>query len=128
MKPENVMQAVMDRYARAVNASDSKAYADLFTPDAIRVPPGSEPENGREAIARREQSDYDMARWNIQMTLIEAIALGESWVHGLVRAQANVTFHKDGQRVAKQAIKSLLLEKQPSGEWLIKRYLTNLLE
>jgi ketosteroid isomerase-like protein len=81
---DDVVKSMMERYTRAVNANDSAAYSKLFAADAIRVPPGSDPEYGPAQIAKSEQSDYDQARWSIKMTLIDALGLNEQWVYGLV--------------------------------------------
>lgn len=42
---------------RSSTSSDSAAYATLFAPDAIRIPPGSDPEHGPDAIRKGEQAD-----------------------------------------------------------------------
>ena len=41
-----IVQQMCERYQAAVSANDSKVYGALFAADAIRVPPGSEPEYG----------------------------------------------------------------------------------
>ncbi len=122
----SVVRSLMERYAAAVNGSDPTAYAELFTPDAIRVPAGSDPEYGPEQIAATEREDYELARWTVRMRLIDAMAIGDKWVHGLVHADAQLTYHEDGSQDEKHATKSFLLERQPSGAWLIKRYMWNL--
>jgi ketosteroid isomerase-like protein len=55
---DSALQAMCDSYAGAVSASDSARYAKLFTDDAIRMPPGAEPEYGPEQIQKAEQADY----------------------------------------------------------------------
>lgn len=56
-----IVKAMCGKYQAAVSANDSAAYRKLFAIDAIRVPPGSEPEHGPDAIAASEQKDYDVA-------------------------------------------------------------------
>ena len=46
-----VVETMCERYQTAVSANDSVAYGRLFSADAIRIPPGAEPEHGREEIA-----------------------------------------------------------------------------
>jgi uncharacterized protein (TIGR02246 family) len=123
---DDVVKSMMERYTRAVNANDSAAYSKLFAADAIRVPPGSDPEYGPAQIAKSEQSDYDQARWSIKMTLIDALGLNEQWVYGLVHVDASLSFYADGKKAAKHATKAFLLQRQPNGDWLIKRYIWNL--
>ena len=54
--PMAVVEKHCERYQTAVSNNDSEAYSNLFAEDAIRIPPGSEPEHGRDEIRRGEQS------------------------------------------------------------------------
>lgn len=45
------------KYQAAVSANDSAAYRKLFATDAVRIPPGSEPEKEPDEIAASEQKD-----------------------------------------------------------------------
>ena len=45
---DEILEAMCQSYSSAVNASDSVTYAQLFTQDAIRMPPGANPEYGPE--------------------------------------------------------------------------------
>ena len=45
----------------AVNANDATVYRNLFAVDAIRNPPGSDPERGRDEISTSEQEGYDIS-------------------------------------------------------------------
>lgn len=121
-----IAHALMDRYSAAVNANDSAAYQKLFTADAIRIPPGADPEYGPEQIAGSEQADYDVARWTIKMSLIDAKSLSEDWIFAFIHVDAQLEFYADGSNGEKHANKGFLLHRQPSGEWLISRYLWNL--
>ena len=49
---EEVVRSMCERYASAVNANDSMAYSKLFTQDAVRIPPGSDPEYVRTKFER----------------------------------------------------------------------------
>jgi ketosteroid isomerase-like protein len=115
-----------ESYASAVNANDSVAYSKLFTADAIRMPPGSEPEHGPDEIRQGEQADYDVARWSIRSTPVDALQIAEDWIYGIAHVDAATTAHADGATSSFQATKSWLLQKQPSGEWLIARQMWNL--
>ena len=49
-----VFQEMCQKYEAAVNANDSKAYSQLFAPDAIRIPPGSELLSHRNSSTRKK--------------------------------------------------------------------------
>lgn len=125
--PKAVVEEMCGRYQAAVNANDSEAYGRLFAPDAIRIPPGSQPEHGPEAIARSEQSDYDTARWTIRSTPMDALGIAEDWVYGIAHVDVTTVAHDDGASRSFEATKTWLLHREPSGEWRIARQMWNLL-
>lgn len=123
---DDVVNAMCQRYASAVNANDSAAYAMLFAADAIRIPPGSEPEYGPDQIRRGEQADYDVARWSIRSSPIDALQINDEWVYGIAHVDATTVAHADGKEASFKATKTWLLQRQASGEWLIARQMWNL--
>ena len=74
---DEVLEKMCRSYAGVVNANDSVAYAKLFTDAAIRIPPGSEPERGRDRIRQGEQADYHIATWSIRSTPLDALQIAE---------------------------------------------------
>ena len=121
-----VVRSMCDAYARAVNASDSEAYGKLFTPDAIRIPPGSELERGPEEIAKSEQVSYDEGRMSIRSTPADVVELGEGWIYALAHVDGDFVARTGGTRSEFRATKAWLLEQQPSGEWLLARHMWNM--
>jgi uncharacterized protein (TIGR02246 family) len=123
---DEVVKSMCERYASAVNANDSVAYSKLFAADAIRMPPGSEPEYGPDQIRRGEQADYDVAKWSIRSTPVDALQIAEDWVYGIALVDATTTAYADGAQSSFQATKTWLLQRQASDEWLIARQMWNL--
>ena len=115
-----------ERYQTAVSSNDSGAYRLLFAEDAVRIPPGSEPERGTDEIARSEQRDYDTAKWSIRSAALDALRIDDDWVYGVAEVDVNTVAHADGAKKSFQATKTWLLQRQPSGGWLIKRQMWNL--
>jgi len=122
---DDVLQTMCQSYSSAVNASDSVAYAKLFTQDAIRMPPGANPEYGPGEIQRGEQADYDVAKWNVQFTPRDALPINEDWTYGIADVEVNMVAHADGKTSNFRLTVAWLLQRQPSGEWLIKRQMWN---
>ena len=120
-----IVRSMCIAYASAVNASDSLAYSKLFTTDAIRMPPGSEPEYGPEQIRRGEQADYDAVRLSIRSTPVDAVQASDEWVYGIAQIEGTATNHADGTTSSFRATKTWLLQRQASGEWLIARQMWN---
>jgi ketosteroid isomerase-like protein len=121
-----VLETTCERYQAAVSANDSAAYRKLFAVDAIRIPPGSEPEHGPDAISKNEQKDYDVAKWNIISRPLDALRVNDDWVYGVAEVDVSTVAHADGATKSFKATKTWLLQKAPSGEWLIRRQMWNL--
>ena len=122
---DEVFEAMCQSYSSATNASDSVTYAKLFTQDAIRMPPGANPEYGPEQIQRGEQADYDVAKWNVKFTPRDALSIAEDWMYGIADVEVSTVAHADGETSNFRLTAAYLLQRQPSGEWLIKRQMWN---
>jgi ketosteroid isomerase-like protein len=124
--PMEIVESMCERYQSAVSANDSSAYSQLFSTDAIRVPPGAEPEHGPEAIAKSEQKDYDVATWTIRSRPLDALWIADDWVYGIAEADVETVAHSDGASRSFKVTKSWLLHREPNGDWQIKRQVWNL--
>lgn len=120
-----VVRSMCDAYASAVNASDSAAYGRLFTPDAIRIPPGAELEHGPDEIAKGEQAGYDDYQLTIRSTPVDVIELGDEWIYALANVEGEAVARADGSSSTFRATKAWLLHRLPSGEWRLARHLWN---
>ena len=120
-----VVETMCERYQSAVSANDSEAYGRLFCADAIRIPPGGEPEHGPDEIIRSEQKDYDVATWSVRSTPLDALRIDDNWVYGFAEADVTTAPHDGGAKSAFKVTTSWLLRRERSGEWLIKRQIWN---
>lgn len=123
---EVVVMSLCEAYAGAVNASDSTAYSKLFESDAIRMPPGEEPEEGREAIRAGEQASYYLVELSVRSTPRDVIPLGDAWIYAIADIEGHAVAHADGTKSFFRATKTWLLHQQASGEWLIARQMWNM--
>jgi ketosteroid isomerase-like protein len=121
-----VLKAMCEKYQAAVSANDSTAYRKLFAADAIRIPPGSEPEHGPAEISKNEQKDYDVANWTVQLTPLDALRIDDQWVYGIAQGNVRTVAYVDGATNSFQTTKTWLFHREDSGEWLIKRQIWNL--
>ncbi len=123
---DEVLKAMSDAYANAVNAGDSGKYASLFAADAIRMPPGAELERGPEEIRKAEQADYDQGTWRVKFTPRDALVINEDWVYGIADGEVSITPHDAGETKDVRLTVTWLYGRQLSGEWLIKRQMWSL--
>ncbi len=123
---KEVFKAMCDKYSVAVSANDSVAYGKLFAKDAIRIPPGSEPEHGPEEILQSEQKDYDVAKWTVKLIPLDALRIDDEWIYGIAQGNVNTASYADGTTNSFKTYKTWLLRREESGQWLIKRQMWNL--
>ncbi len=127
VEADEVLTAMSEAYASAVNAGDSATYATLFAQDAIRMPPGADLEHGPDEIRRAEQADYDEGKWNVAFTPRDALAITDDWVYGIADGRVSIVPHAGGETSNVHLTVTWLYERQqPSGEWLIKRQMWSL--
>uniref|UniRef100_A0A832H390 Nuclear transport factor 2 family protein n=1 Tax=Oscillatoriales cyanobacterium SpSt-402 TaxID=2282168 RepID=A0A832H390_9CYAN len=127
MDANEIFKVFCEKYQSAVSANNSEAYGKLFAADAIRVPPGAEPEHGPDEISKSEQKDYDVAKWTVQLTPLDVLRIDDHWIYGIARGAVSTIAHADGATKSYRTTKTWLLHQEDSGEWLIKRQMWNLL-
>ena len=74
---EAALRAVADQYVKATLAGDAKAIANLYTEDAVEMPPNMAPVKGRQAILQYYEKQFasgKIARFSL--THLESRALG----------------------------------------------------
>ena len=106
-----VFKTMCEKYQAAVNANDSVAYHKLFAPDAI---------------AKSEQKDYDVAKWTVQLTPLDALKIDERWIYGIARGNVKIFAYDDGATRSFKTTKTWLFHREDSGEWSITRQIWNL--
>ena len=121
----DVVADMCQAYSGAVNASDAARYSRLFADDAIRMPPGANPEYGPEAIRKGEQADYDEAKWNVKFAPRDALSITDDWVYGIADVSVSMVAHADGKTSDFRLTVTWLLQRQASGAWLIRRQMWN---
>jgi uncharacterized protein (TIGR02246 family) len=121
----DVVRSMCDAYANAVNAADSESYSRLFTPDAIRIPPGADLEHGPEEIRKGEQAGYDDYALTITSTPVDVIELGDRWIYALAKVEGEAVAREGGSSSSFRATKAWLLHRLPSGEWRLARHMWN---
>ncbi|WP_036477895.1 DUF4440 domain-containing protein [Myxosarcina sp. GI1] len=123
---KEILKEMCQRYQDAVNANDSQIYRQLFATDAIRIPPGAMPEHGVDEIAKSEQKDYDVAKWTVKVTPVDALMIGEKWVYGIAHGDVRTVARADGATKSFQTTKTWLFHQEDSGKWSIVRQIWNL--
>ena len=77
-------------------------------------------------ISKSEQKDYDVAKWTVQLTPLDALRIDDRWVYGVAQGNVNTVAYADGVTNSYKTTKTWLFHQEDSGEWLIKRQMWNL--
>lgn len=74
---EEAVKEGLDAWEAAFNAGDGKALADLYTEDAVLLPPGAERIEGRAKIAEFWQGAMDAGLQDPSLEAVEVVEFGE---------------------------------------------------
>ena len=66
-----------------------------------------------------------MAKWNVTFTPRDALPIAEDWIYGIADVEVSMVAHADGKTSNFRLTVAWLLQRQPSGTWLIKRQMWN---
>lgn len=87
-----VLRDVVERLAKTWNAGDGRAFAGLFTEDAVFVDIKANRDNGREAIGARHVRLFETVFKDTQVTydLVDAATIAPGLVLGHIRAHVGM--------------------------------------
>lgn len=66
-----------------------------------------------------------MAKWSVKFTPRDALPIVADWMYDIADVEVSMVAHADGQRSNFRLTVAWLLQRQPSGAWLIKRQMRN---
>jgi len=122
------IRAMAERWIAAVEAGNVEGVLELYTDDAMRLPPDGPAYSGKEAFGEFfsgafEQFSFDVV-WPIEGT--EEIVVADGWAYHLSEYDMTLT-PKDGGEAMEQKGKVLeIIQQQPDGSWKFAREIWNL--
>ena len=122
---DQVQETICQSYMKTVNASDAVAYSKLFTTDIIWMQPGTPIRHGRDEIVADFGGALETYKVDIDMTPGDTIQIAESWIYGISHVDGVLTEKADSSKSAFKFTVAQLLQRQASGEWLIRRQMWN---
>ncbi len=103
---------------------DLDSFIDLFTDDAIWMPPGGLPVVGKEAL-RAWVSWAEDVTWEHFSTSTEEVVVAGDWAFARLAATMVMT-PQAGEEATPSYLKGLqILQRQTDGSWRIARYIWN---
>ena len=122
---KKVLESTCRSYARTVNASDAVAYSKLFTTDVIWMQPSTPTRHGRDEIVADFGGALETYKVDIVMTPGDTIQIAEDWIYGISHVDGVLTKKEDNSKSPFKFTVSQLIQRQASGEWLIRRQIWN---
>ena len=120
-----VQKTICQSYMKTVNASDAVAYSKLFTTDVIWMQPDAPIRHGREEIVADFGGTLETYKVDIEMTPGDTIQISEGWIYGVSHVDGVSTEKASGSKSQFKYTVAQLIQKQESGEWLIRRQIWN---
>jgi len=122
---KKVLESMCRSYARTVNASDAVAYSKLFTTDVIWMQPSTPIRHGRDEIVADFGGVLETYKVDIVMTPGDTIQITEDWIYGISHVDGVLIKKDDGSKSSFKFTVAQLIQRQASGEWLIRRQIWN---
>jgi uncharacterized protein (TIGR02246 family) len=114
----------LQRYERALNASDIDSVITLYAEDGVFMPQHSPPAVGRDAVRAAYRRVFDMIKLDIRFQIDEIRPLSGDWAYARTRSAGTVKLLASDQPPGPEANQELfLLHRETNGEWRIARYI-----
>jgi len=125
-EPAAQIEAVLDAYESALNASDAAAVAPLYTSDGVFMPPNVVPAQvGTEAIQAAYAGFFKTISFDLDFTIDEIVVASDEWAFARTHSAGTGTL-PDGATIVPQGNQELFIfQKGTAGEWRIARYAFN---
>jgi len=117
------IQTVLDRYEKALNASDVDAVIELYAGDGVFMPASAPTAVGIESVRAAYEYVFSTIKLNITFTVEEIVADG-SIAFARSGSKGTVTILADGT-TAPEENRELFVFQKENGVWKIARYMFN---
>jgi uncharacterized protein (TIGR02246 family) len=114
----------LQRYEKALNASDAEAVMKLYAADAVFMPQHSSPAVGRDAVRAAYSGVFKAIKLDIKFAIDEVEPVSKTWAYARTRSSGTVKVLGTQLPPGAEANQELfLLRKEPDGQWRFARYI-----
>ena len=114
----------LQRYEKALNASDAEAVMQLYATDAVFMPQHSSPAVGRDAVRAAYDKVVKAIKLDIKFVIDEIELVSSTWAYARTRSSGTVKVLGTQLPPGAEANQELfLLRKEPDGQWRFARYI-----
>ena len=121
MNDTEVIGVRRQEWVRAVNSRDRAAYAELFTPNAVWLPPGLPAVCNREAIREWLEPFFDRYLYEFSITS-PRLRIGGDWAVERGAFTSTLTPVSGGSSGSHSGVYIVIWRKESDGLWYIDRY------
>ena len=117
------IEAVLNAYESALNASDTERVIPLYTSDGIFMAQHNLPNIGSDQIRAAYNGAFQAIDLDIEFTIDEIVQLSSNWAFARTRSEGIVTINATGDTAPEANQELFVFKKQDDGEWKIARYI-----
>lgn len=114
----------LQRYEKALNASDTEAVMQLYASDPVFMPQHSSPAVGRDAVRAAYDNVFKAIKLDVKFALDEIEPVASTWAYARTRSSGTVKVLGTQAPPSAEANQELfLLRKERDGQWRFARYI-----
>jgi uncharacterized protein (TIGR02246 family) len=118
---EQAVAAVLTRYQRALNQSDTDAVMELYTTDGVFMPQHSPSSVGALAVRKAYDDVFRTITLRVNFDVAEVKQLAADWAFARTNSAGTVTVHATDAS-SPEANQELFVFQKIDGAWKIARY------
>lgn len=118
---ENAVAAVLARYEKALNESDTNAVMKLYAPDGVFMAQNFPSSVGADAVRKAYNTVFNTIKLSVKFNVAEVVQVAPEWAFARTNSVGNVTVNATGAKSA-EANQELFVFRKIDGAWQIARY------
>jgi uncharacterized protein (TIGR02246 family) len=118
---ENAVAAVLARYEKALNESDTDAVMKLYASDGVFMPQNFPSSVGTNAVRKAYDTVFNTIKLSVKFNVAEVVQVAPEWAFARTNSAGNVTVNATGAKSA-EANQELFVFRKIDGAWQIARY------
>jgi uncharacterized protein (TIGR02246 family) len=118
---ENAIAAVLARYEKALNESDTNAVMKLYAPDGVFMAQNFPSSVGADAVRKAYDTVFNTIKLSVKFNVAEVVQVAPEWAFARTNSAGNVTVNATGAKSA-EANQELFVFRKANGTWQIARY------
>jgi uncharacterized protein (TIGR02246 family) len=121
MRETEAITALLERYSKALNNSDTDAVMELYNADGVFMPQHFPSSVGVAEVRKAYEGVFQAIRLTVTFHIEEVQLVAPDWAFARTNSAGNVLVHDTGESSA-EANQELFVLHKVDGDWKIARY------